>query len=94
MKTDVIILAILLILAVTILLTRAQNPIEIQLHDTYFVLDNFSLAVIIIGPPTFLIFLVRAAINRFQTLTANIGLAIGTMMVIFLVYEVVLLLTL
>lgn len=89
-KTDIIISIGLLILTLAVLLlTVGQSTIDIQLHDTYFVIDRISLTVAIIGPLTFFIFLIRAFIKKFKTKGANIGLIIGLILVAVITFYVV-----
>jgi hypothetical protein len=71
---------------VVLLLMAGQSTIDIQLHDTYFVLDEIPLTVLIVGPLTFLIFLVRALSRKFKTKGANIGLIIGLILVAFITF--------
>jgi hypothetical protein len=81
-KTDIIIFVGLLgIGLIALLLTAGQSTIDIQLHDTYFVIDKISMTVLIIGPLTFLIFLARALTGKFKTKGSNIGLIIGLILV-------------
>lgn len=90
LKTDIIIFIGLLILtSVVLLLTAGQSTIDIQLHDTYFVLDKISLTVLIIGPLTFLIFLARGLTRKFKTKGTNIGLIIGLILIALITYQVV-----
>ena len=89
-KTDIIIFIGLLILgSIVLLLTAGQSTIDIQLHDTYFVLDKISLTVLIIGPLTFLIFLARGLTRKFKTQGTNIGLIIGLILIALITYQVV-----
>ncbi|MBT1698886.1 hypothetical protein KK083_18475 [Fulvivirgaceae bacterium PWU4] len=89
-KTDIIIFSGLLILALSIvLLTAGQSTIDIQLHDTYFVIDKISLTILIVGPLTLLIFLARALTRKFKTIGTNVGLAIGLILVALITYSVI-----
>jgi len=89
-KTDIIIfIGLLFMTAVVLLLTVGQSTIDIQLHDTYFVLDKISIAVLIIGPLTFLIFLAGGLTRRFKTKGTNIGLIIGLILVALITFYVV-----
>ena len=75
--------------SIILLLTIGQSTIDIQLHDTYFVLDKISLTVLIIGPLTFLIFLTRGLTRKFKTKGTNIGLIIGLLLVAVITFYVV-----
>ena len=89
-KTDIIIFIGLLVLtSIVLLLTIGQSTIDIQLHDTYFVLDKLSLTILIIGPLTFLIFLTRGLTKKFKTKGTNIGLIIGLILVVVITFYVV-----
>jgi hypothetical protein len=81
-KTDIIIFIGLLVFAsIVLLLTIGQSTFDIQLHDTYFVLDKISLTILIVGPLTFLIFLTRGLTRTFKTKATNIGLIIGLILI-------------
>jgi hypothetical protein len=85
-KIDLIILLILALAALVIWLFNTHDTvIDIQLHDTYYVIDKLALILFTIGPITFLIFLVRASIKRFRSIAANAGLIIGTIMISFII---------
>lgn len=89
-RTDISIFLGLLTLCLAVLLfTAGQSTVDIQLHDTYFVLDKISLTVLIIGPLTFLIFLARALTKNFKTSATNIGLIIGLALVALITYQAV-----
>ena len=89
-KTDIIIfLAIVTISLVALFLTAGQSAIDIQLHDTYFVIDKISMTLLIIGPLTFLIFLTRALTRKFKARGPNIGLMIGLLLVAVITFYVV-----
>jgi len=81
LKKDIIIFAILTLAATLILFIVGQSGIDIQLHDTYIELDKISLVVLIIGPLTFLAFLLLALTRKFMTTWTNTGLIIGLCMV-------------
>ena len=88
LKTDIIILAGLLILVWIIVAIYVGNTaLDIQLHDTYFVLDNISLTILIVGPLTFLIFLARALATKFKSIGSNVGLIIGLILVSSLIFS-------
>jgi hypothetical protein len=87
-RTDIIILLGLLILSLIILLT-GQSTIDIQIYDTYYVLDKVSLTVLVIGPLTFLIFFIRGLTRKFRTNGTNIGLIIGLILIGLITYHVV-----
>ena len=89
-KIDISIFIGLLILATAlILLTIGQPVIDIQLHDTYFVLDKISLVVLSIGPLMFLIFLIRALILKFKTKATNVGLIIALALVALITHQII-----
>jgi glucose uptake protein GlcU len=89
-KTDIRIIIGLLVFALIIfLVTSGQSTIDVQLHDTYFVVDNLSLAALLIGPLMFLIFLARALATRFENKLVNIALAIGLILVAVITYQAI-----
>jgi len=86
-KNDAIIFIVLLILSFIVLsVMSGLTAIDIQLHDTYFVLDPASLFILIMGPLMFLIFLARGINRKFKTIGANIGLVIGLILVALITY--------
>jgi hypothetical protein len=90
MRTDIIIFAALLILTwVIVVIYIGNTALDIQLHDTYFVIDNLSLTILIVGPLIFLIFLTRALRRKFRTIGPNAGLAIGLILVAFITFSVI-----
>jgi hypothetical protein len=71
------------------LLTLGQSTIDIQLHDTYFVLDKVSMIVLILGPLTFSIFLARGLTRKFKSFSANTGLIIGLILIALITYRII-----
>ncbi len=91
-RTDIIIfIALLVPAAIVFATTSGQSVIDIQLHDTYFVLDKTTAAVLMIGPPMFLIFFIRALIQKFKTIGPNVGLMMGLIILASITYRAVLL---
>jgi hypothetical protein len=89
-KTDIIIFLGLLTLTFFVwLFAVGESAIDIQLHDTYFVLDNTSLAVLILGPLTFLIFLARGLATKFKSIGANAGLIVGLILLALITYGII-----
>lgn len=90
LKTDILLFAGLLILALIIgLFVVGQTALDIQLHDTCFMIDNISLAIVIVGPLTLLVFLARGLTRKFKTIGTNVGLAIGLILVAFITYHII-----
>jgi hypothetical protein len=89
-RTDIFIFIGLLILtAIIFLLTIGQSTIDIQFHDTYFVLDKISMTILIIGPLMLLIFLSRGLTRKFKTKGTNIGLIIGLLLIALITYQII-----
>jgi hypothetical protein len=91
-RTDLLILIGLIVLVFIILVsTPRQSRIEVQLYvDSFvFVVDRVSMTVLILGPPIFLIFLIRALISRFKSTTTNIGFIIGLILVCMITYRLI-----
>ncbi|HEY5918332.1 MAG TPA: hypothetical protein VIU13_13045 [Chryseolinea sp.] len=84
----IIFLSLVLLTAAILLFAVTQTSIEIQLHDTYLVLDRMTLAVLILGPMTILIFLPLAAMRKFKSMGTNIALVFGLMLVAVICYSV------
>ena len=66
-----------------------QNSIDLQFHDTYFVLDKISMTTLIVAPLTFLIFLTRGLTKKFRTPVTNIGLIVGLILVALITYQII-----
>ena len=91
MKKDLFIFATLLLFTIVILVfTIGQSTIDIQLHDTYIILDKLSLAILILGPLTFLFFLARGLRRRFSTASTNMGLIIGLILTSYIIFRLAL----
>jgi len=84
----IIFLTLVMLTAAILMFTVNQTSIDIQLHDTYFVLDRMTLAVLILGPMTILIFLPLAAMRKFKSMGTNIALIFGLMLVAVICYSV------
>jgi len=83
-----IFLSLVLFTAAVLSFGVTQSTIDIQLHDTYFVLDKLTFAVLILGPITILIFLPLAAVRNFKSVGTNIALIFGLMLVAVICYSV------
>lgn len=64
---------------------------DIQLHDTNFVIEKTHLAVLVLTPFVFLGLLVKAIRQRFKVATTNLYFAATLAFIAFLIYQVVLL---
>ena len=65
------------------------TSIDIQLHDTYFVVDRFSLAVMTFGPLICMVFLPLAALRKFKSFGTNVALIAGLVIVAVICYRAV-----
>lgn len=87
LKTDILIFIAILLLALIIFFSiSGQASVDIQVHDTYYVIDKISLTALIIGPITFLIFLIRGIRTSFKLKGANIGLIVGLLLLMKITY--------
>ena len=87
--TDLIIfLALFVVIFVVLIVTAEMTVIDIQLHDTYYVIDKTSAIVLILGPLTFLIFLARGLTTKFRSIPSNFGLMIGLLLVAAITFYV------
>ncbi len=84
----IIFLSLVLLTAAIVMFAVSQPTIDVQLHDTYFVLDRMTLAFLILGPLTILIFLPLAAVRKFNSFGTNIALIFGLMLVAVICYSV------
>ena len=86
---DLTIFLSLVVLTVTIaLMAGDQTTIDIQLYDTYFVLDKLAFAILMLGPITTFIFLPLAAMRKFKSIGTNIALIFGLMLAAVICYNV------
>lgn len=84
LKTDILIFIAILLLALIIFSSKSgQTSVDIQVHDTYYVIDKISLTILIVGPVTFLIFLIRGIRTKFKLKEVNIGFIVGLLLLIF-----------
>lgn len=87
---DLIIFVCLVVITVAICVVAIGNTaMDIQLHDTYFVMDKFSIGVLILGPLTCLLFFPLAAIRRFRSVGTNIALLFGLFLIGVICYSIV-----
>jgi phosphoglycerol transferase MdoB-like AlkP superfamily enzyme len=92
MGKDIFVLITLTIVSILIfILSIGKSPIDIQLHDTYFVLSTTEIIFLIIGPLTFLLFFLLGLARKFKTKWTNIGLMFGLIIVSFIIFRVVVL---
>jgi hypothetical protein len=89
-RTDIIIfIGILILSSVVLLLTVDESVIDIQLHDTYFVLDKITAIVLITEPLMFLVFFIRAFTQKFTAIGSNIGLIVALLFFALITYQIV-----
>ncbi len=92
LSKDLLVFITLFIGAILIvILIIGQSAIDIQLHDTYFVLSAAEILILIIGPLTFLVFFSLGLTRKFKTKWTNIGIVLGLIMISFIIYEIALL---
>lgn len=65
-------------------MTKGQSTVSVQMDDSYFVVDKFRAIVLVIGPVTFVTFLLLGLTRRFKVITSNIGLVIGLLLIILI----------
>jgi heme/copper-type cytochrome/quinol oxidase subunit 1 len=86
-NTDALIFVVLLVVLVLILLF-GYDGLDIQLHDTYFVISMWHLMIIVLEPLTFVAFLVRAFATAFQKVVPLIGLTVGLLAIGLGIYKI------
>jgi hypothetical protein len=87
---DLTVLATLVLGVLAISFLAFSRPtIEIQLHDTYFVVDRFSLSILMLGPLILIVFLPIAALRNFRSVGTNVVLTIGLVLVGVMCYSVI-----
>ncbi|HLP53045.1 MAG TPA: hypothetical protein VK154_19285 [Chitinophagales bacterium] len=73
------------------LLSIGNTAIDIQLHDTNFVIEKTHLAVLLLTPFAFIYLLVKAIRQRFKIVTTNLYFTATLAFIAFLIYQAVLL---
>ncbi|MBA4056179.1 MAG: hypothetical protein C0490_15800 [Marivirga sp.] len=64
-----------------------MSAIDIQIHDTYFAFDWTSWAFLIVGLVTFFYFLARGLVRKFSTIGTNVGLMVGQIAVLLIIFK-------
>ena len=86
---DVLILLSLVVITIVLcLLVVTSSAIDIQLHDTYIVIDRFSFGFLILGPLICMVFLPIAAVRRFRSISTNVVLLVGLFLIGVLCYSI------
>ncbi|MEE1898403.1 hypothetical protein V1389_08655 [Flavobacterium rakeshii] len=80
---------IILLLPCVFLYSSEDSTIDINVHDTYFVIDRFSLILLLIVVPGFLIYGIRTLINKFRDKFINIVFILFTVLVALLWIEAI-----
>lgn len=81
LKKDLLILISLLCAAAIGWLATEGQHVDIQLRDTYYILDNTFITMWVLGLLLLVIFIIRAARLKFKSWSTNSGLALGLMLV-------------
>jgi len=66
----------------------ADSTLDINIHDTYFVIANFYLILILGVLVFFCLYLSRAILEKFKNLTANLILIISTIVLILILNRI------
>ncbi|WP_330443080.1 hypothetical protein [Flavobacterium sp. C4GT6] len=80
---------IILLLPCVFLYSSEYPTIDINVGDTYFVMDRFSLIFLFIAIPGFLIYGIRTLINKFRDKFINIVFILFTVLIALLWIEVI-----
>ncbi len=64
--------------------TEWTKPVDLQVHDTYYILSKGKLFLFLLLNFNFWIFLIRQSVTRFKRLSGNIILLIVTSVLIFI----------
>ena len=86
---DLTIFCSLVFLTVALALLSDSDTTELQFHDTYFVVDRLSLAVLALGPLLVVLFLPLAVTRKFQSIGTNIALIIGLVIIAVICYRAI-----
>lgn len=88
LKADVLIFSVVLISTFFIcLISLGAPPMDIQLHDTYYVIQIYHLLFFVAVILLFLIFLIRGASWKFKSKSTNIGLLISVLLMVYIVTQ-------
>jgi hypothetical protein len=86
-KTDLIIaLCIAGAGIVFLLINQSQTVVDVQVYDTYYVLDAITVVLLVTTPLLLFIFLVRSLMTRFRAISANVGLIVGLALAAWIAY--------
>lgn len=86
---DIIILLSFFALGLLVVLVIGKEPVSIQLHDTYFVIEGLTVAIFLTGPLFFVTFLVKALRQKFRPVTTNVGLVVGVVLMAIICYYII-----
>jgi hypothetical protein len=89
LKDLYIFISLVLVVFLIWVFTVGQSTIDIQLYDTYFVIDGLSAIMLVLGPLIFLVFLTRAVVTKFKSIGANIGLIIGLILIALITFRLI-----
>ena len=81
LKKDLLILISLLCAAAIGWLVTQGQRLDIQLHDTYYIVDNTFITMTVLALLLLVIFIIRAVRLKFKSWSTNSGLALGLMIV-------------
>ena len=81
LKKDLLIFISLLLTSAIAWIATQGRIVDIQLHDTYYVLDNTFTTITVLGLLLFLIFMIRAVRLKFKSWSTNLGMVLGLMLV-------------
>lgn len=90
MKRELLIVTLLLIgCGVIWMATEGDTIVDLQFHDSYFVIDKTFLIGLVVGPFGFLIFLTRAIRRWFKNVSTNICLAVELVIMALITYYII-----
>ena len=73
---------------------EASSPIDINVHDTYFIIEDWTLIFVPSILLIVVVYLIRTLVYKFKNLTANLILMISTVLLIQAISEINLMLNL
>lgn len=77
-KTDLMIAGCIAVAGlVFILINHSGTVIDVQVYDTYYVVDAKTIVLLVAAPLILVIFLARSLITGFRAIAANVGLIVG-----------------
>jgi heme/copper-type cytochrome/quinol oxidase subunit 1 len=67
---------------------KINSTIDINIHDTYFVIENFKIVLLLSVFLFFIVYLIKSFLNNFQSLISNFILIISTILFLIVLNKI------